>query len=192
MLVEEYFNSQPENIEFIFYFNKKTSFIPSLSKFTKLKIINLSFNKLKTLPDIPNTVENINIQCNEFLFIPSLPLYLVSLNIHKNKINNIGYNVLPKTLIYFNCSNNLLVCLPEMSDNLQELICDNNLLTSLPKLSVNLEILSFQNNKIGKINDLPKNLIFFNSYENLDECQESFIKPEYWKPNINNKLKNKK
>ena len=185
MLVEEQMKMYNKDTEIFIYFDKNATYIPSLLEFPRLKFLDISFNKLKSLPDIPDTVNDLSFQSNLLPYFPKVPPNLLYLNVRDNKITYIYANMLPKTLIYFNCSHNLLVSLPDLSEysGLKELNCDNNLLNDLPKLPSNLEILCCQNNKLSKLLELPNSLIMFNSHYNDISCQQSFTKAEFWKLN---------
>ena len=57
MNIETYFNELDDNIEEIRVENKRLSYIPSLLRFKKLKLLICSGNNLTTLPDLPETLE---------------------------------------------------------------------------------------------------------------------------------------
>jgi Leucine-rich repeat (LRR) protein len=57
--IEEYLNSLPDDIEEINISNKNLTYIPSLSRFIKLRILYCDSNKLINLPNLPNTLEQL-------------------------------------------------------------------------------------------------------------------------------------
>lgn len=66
---------------------------------------------------------------------------------------------LPKSLTHFDCSNNALIQLPPLPDNLQYLNCNDNKLSALPEhLPASLTIICCANNHIEILPDLPPNL----------------------------------
>ncbi len=179
MSIEQYFNNLHSDTEFIFYFDKKAVYIPSIIRFTKLKILVISFNNLTYISNLTNTIIDLDIQHNNISDLPTnLPIFLQTFNCQKNKIKILPK--LPLTLCELNCAENLLVQLPELPNNLKKLICFSNELISLPSLP-KLEFLSCYNNKLTNIPYIPDSLLFLNADNNEISCQHSFIKSEFWK-----------
>ena len=84
---EEYFNSLPDNIIEIDVTGKKLSYLPDILRFTNLKSLNCSTNKLTSLPPL-----NENLQ---FIYCNNNPIFDI--------INNYNLDIIKK---YINTLNN--------------------------------------------------------------------------------------
>lgn len=119
------------NIKFLCLNNNELTKINNeLELFTKLEIIDISYNKL-----------------HEFNYSSSK---LKELLCHDNELHKLPkYN----DLLRLDCTNNNLIELPEYS-KLEEIICDNNKITNLPTYSKVKRIIC-RNNPITHINIMP-------------------------------------
>ena len=134
--IEAFLNSLPDNIKVINVSNKNLDYIPSLSRFRQLRILNCTCNNLTSLPEL-----------NENLVI----LYC-----YNNRLSCLP--PLNKKLKILRCFNNLLTSLPPLNDNLTELFCNHNELAYLPQLNKKLNILFCQNNQLTYLPPLNENL----------------------------------
>jgi len=137
--IEEYLDSLPETIEEINISNTKITYIPSLSRFTNLKKLNCSYNKLTQLPELPFTLTHLYCYYNKLTVLPKLPSILTDLRCYTNNISYL--QEFPPTLTCLDCDNNKLLYLPELPSTLNALICYNNQLTLLPELPSTLKYL---------------------------------------------------
>jgi hypothetical protein len=87
--IEEYINSLPLDIEIIDVSNKKLTFIPDLSKFTKLTHLICSGNKLTQLPPLNNELLHLNCDSNNIKYLPNLSHSLFTLYFKYNPIDDI-------------------------------------------------------------------------------------------------------
>lgn len=101
------------------------SYIPvdSFMKFTNLTKLDVSANKLKLLPQLPDTLTRLNCHMNELtsIYIPPNIKYLIC---YCNNITLI--NALPESLIELSCYSNRLKLLPPLPKKLTFLSADRN------------------------------------------------------------------
>ena len=100
----EYINSLPDDTTTINVSYRNLTYLPPLNRFYNLQSLNCSNNKLKSLPELNNTLQILYCNNNELTSLP--------------KLNNDLH-----TLI---CNNNKLTMLPEINDSIYLLYCDNN------------------------------------------------------------------
>jgi len=189
--VENYLNSLPQNIFFYTPFwnyfiieisldFKRLTYLPNLSRFTCLKSLNICYNNLTSLPELPKSLEELYCRHNQLTFLPELPESLIYLHCSDNQLTFLPE--LPKSIKYLNCAYNQLTFLPKLPENLRHIICYNNQLTFLPELpKINLR-LNFENNIIYEIvydlniEIIKKNIKIINKFRKL----HYFIKIKYW------------
>jgi hypothetical protein len=126
--------------------------------------LNVGYNNLTFLPNLPSTLILLECHSNQLLFLPNLPYGLESLVCSNNQLTNLP--ALPNGIKVFHCDDNQLNNLPKLPDALTEFACQNNQLTALPKLPINLEFLECQNNQLTALPEIPINLEFL-------ECQNN-------------------
>jgi len=160
--VEEYLDSLPDDIETIDIMCKNLKYLPDLSRFKKLETLSCPYNKLTSLPILPENLKELYCHYNNLTLLPVLPVNLKWLCCSNNKLTSLS--ILPVNLKWLNCSNNKLTSLPILPKNLKELHCHYNNLTSLPNLPKNLELLYCHYNNLISLPVLPeklKDLSFF-------------------------------
>jgi len=126
--------------------------LPDLSKFTKLFILDCSYNELTSIPDnLPNSLDTFYCGNNKITSLPStkgcLPTYLRYLYCDNNYLTSLP-DYLPIFLRHLNCSFNRLTYLPSCLSHLQILNCSNNQLTSLPSNLSCIETLICNHNNL--------------------------------------------
>ena len=127
--IEEYLNSLPEDIEIIDISHKDITYIPSLTRFTKLELLICNYNKLTSLPELSSSLRILNCSYNQLTSLP--------------KLNS--------SLQFLNCNYNKLTSLPELNTSLEELYCSYN------QLPFKLNCCGFlQNEKRNKLNQYIK------------------------------------
>lgn len=168
--IEEYVEQFSEDIqELIIDTNDyKIKFLPDLSNFQKLIVLRCRNNNLISLPQLPYTLEELDIDNNQLTELPSLPISLNRLYCGNNLITNLPD--LPIELRYICCSHNLLTNLPYLPDNLRNLNCSYNQLSNLPTLPINLINLSCINNKLKCLPPLPNKLMTLCCTNNALTC----------------------
>ena len=150
--IEDYLDSLPEDIETIDVSNKNLTYLPSLKRFYKLKVLNCPHNQLTMLPELNDSLQELYCSNNQLIILPELNYSLQDLYCHNNQLT-----VLPElndSLQLLNCSNNQLTMLPELNDSLQVLTCSNNQLTMLPQFNHFLIYLDCYNNQLTMLPEL--------------------------------------
>jgi Leucine-rich repeat (LRR) protein len=103
--IETYLNSLSEDISIIDISSKNIDYIPDLTRFKNLEILNCSENQLTSLPSLPQSLEILYCSENQLTSLPTLPQNL--------------------EILY--CSENQLTSLPTLpTQSLLELYYDNN------------------------------------------------------------------
>lgn len=132
------YEREPHRFEF---FEEKETF-----DINNIKSLDLSYLHLTSLPQLPNSLQELYCSHNRLENLPELP----------------------NSLQYLDCSSNKLTNLPELSNSLEELDCSNNKLTNLPELSNSLQVLYCDMNDMTNLPELP------NLLENLD-CSDNIL-----------------
>eukprot|EP00931_Biecheleriopsis_adriatica_P123552 TRINITY_DN98603_c0_g1_i1.p1 TRINITY_DN98603_c0_g1~~TRINITY_DN98603_c0_g1_i1.p1 ORF type:complete len:241 (+),score=32.40 TRINITY_DN98603_c0_g1_i1:50-724(+) len=138
-----------------------TALPASISRFTRLGKLDVSNNKLSTLPRLPASLEIFFALGNDFQVIPhsvaELPR-LRMLSFKSNRLQRIGVP-LPKSLVWLILTDNVLTELPSQLGELsgmRKLMLSNNRLTKLPAAMANmqqLELLRLANNDLQQLPD---------------------------------------
>jgi len=198
----EYINGLPLNIENIEIKNQNIENISDLSRFTQLKSLNLSFNKIKEIPDhfLPDSIEILNLYQNDLSCLPcELPYHLTELCIcHNRNLSHITSlpNKLERMCCYYNkfhefplmpntlktlyiCYNDHIETLTSLSENLEHLYCYNNSnFTSFPNLPSKLKTFECHKNNLSTTPELPESLeVFLCSNNKLSRVTTSFSLP---------------
>ena len=117
---------------------------------------------ITSLSGIENFTSLQRLECNynALTSIPSnLPKTLVYLECSNNVLTALP--VLPNQLVSLNCSYNRLSNIDNLPPNLTRLNCNSNALTTLPKLPAMITQLSCQDNQLLSLPELPVELIQF-------------------------------
>lgn len=123
------FNKKPENIDtLLLYYNNLSSFPPNASKFTNLRLIDLSNNRLTHLPQAITTFPLTTlIARNNLLTVQSLPKDMSGLknlkvfNLSGNQLDQFPMQVLDiTTLKYLYLGNNALTQIPREVNKLSK------------------------------------------------------------------------
>ena len=115
-------------IQHLFIQDNEILNIEDLSEFKCLEVLDISHNKIKYIPKLPNTVIEINCKQNKIVKLPP-----------KNECPN---------LKLCNCEDNKITIIPSY-DKLKTILCANNEITEIDGL--NCETISCMNNKIVSI-----------------------------------------
>ena len=164
---EIYLDTLPYDTISIDLSNRNLTDLPDLSRFTNLRVLNCSKNKLTSLPELNNNLHVLNCSCNKLKSLPELKNNLHVLNCSCNKLTSLP--LLNDNLQELNCSNNELTILPVLNNNLQKIFCSFNQLTKLPLLNNNLLILYCSCNELTNLPVLNNNLTQLHcSYNNIE------------------------
>lgn len=163
----------PGLIELDISSNKLSSISEALVDLTTLKILNCSFNLIKTLPSLPPFLKELQCSNNGLVEIGAIPETLEIFHCDFNSLSSLpipsslsprmkelhcSYNLLmqlpdalPRSLTTIVCNNNLLEKLPVLPPNLVRFHCIGNKLTSLPPLPDSIRHLECRNNKLTEL-----------------------------------------
>ena len=173
-------------VDRISVYDKDIYSIEGVKWFTSLKSLQCWRNHISTLPELPASLEQLELDNNEFTSMPTnLPEGLKVLEVGDNKIPVIDN--LPSGLETFNCSSQKItdgdfkftaklpeglrsfLCydcdleeLPELPSTLKTLDCSENQLTKLPELPASLTWLVCSENQLTALPELPTSLNYFN------------------------------
>jgi hypothetical protein len=102
--IESYLDSLPDDIEGIDLSKRNLTYIPkSIIRFTNLKGLDCSYNKITELPPLPPTLIELWCGYNKITKLPPLPPTLETLLCGYNNLTRLPH--LPPTLKYLHCGN---------------------------------------------------------------------------------------
>lgn len=142
--------------------------IKGIEYFTHLKHLDINFNWVKTLSNLPAGLTYLDCSYNIIESISELPANLTFLDCSDNyTFQNIP--TLPASLTYLDCSSNYyLTNIPTLPEGLEKLDCYICNLNSLPTLPSTLTDLNCYRNKLTTLPVLPSSLV------RLD-CSDNFL-----------------
>jgi uncharacterized repeat protein (TIGR01451 family) len=142
------------NLETLLCVDNFLTFMPELPN--SLIEIDCQSNQITLLPELPNSLKNFYCDGNQLTFIPELP---DSLDIFSCGVNQLSFlPEIPNSLRSLTCSENQLISMPELPHTLYNLNCTYNQLTSLPEMPASLLYLSCQFNLLTTLPSLPNNI----------------------------------
>ena len=103
--IQSYFDSLPADVLEIKVFNKGLTYLPDLTRFTHLQILDCYNNQLTVLPRLPSTLLELYCYNNKLYVLPHLPSTLQRL--HYNNNPQLVYRQL--TVQYINHTNAILL-----------------------------------------------------------------------------------
>ena len=130
-------NDVPSNVVKLCFTNLKLQVLPDLRRFTQLRVLYCSHNRLTTIDNLPDNIEYIFCSNNRITCINNLPFWLIGLFCNNNKIQYI--KELPPYLMRLFCDNNQLTSIPDLPFLFEVLICHRNPLHSLPYLPYSIK-----------------------------------------------------
>jgi Leucine-rich repeat (LRR) protein len=118
----------PKNLEILFASNCGLKYTPSLTDFHKLKRLDLSYNNLTNITDLPPNLEELYLNNNQLTEFPSLPSKVHHVDIAKNKLSKFP-SFIQASLTVINLSHNQIT---EVNTTLarNSIICSINLLNN--------------------------------------------------------------
>jgi Leucine-rich repeat (LRR) protein len=133
----------PSNVVKLCFTNLQLTVLPDLSRFTQLRVLFCSHNRLTSIDNLPDNIESIFCSNNQITCINNLPFWLGGLFCNNNKIRYI--KELPPYLIRLFCSKNQLTSIPDLPFLFEMLVCHNNPLHSLPYLPYSIARICCEN-----------------------------------------------
>ena len=91
---------------------------------TGCTILDCRHNHITSLPELPDTLEELICSYNELTSLPPLPPKLTKLWCGSNKLTTLPK--LPETITFISCGNNEITSLPEIPDSLKTIWCRHN------------------------------------------------------------------
>ena len=82
--IESYLNSLPDDVTNIYLIGKNIYYIPSLSRFTQLRLLDCSDNHITTLPQLNKSLELLYCNNNRLTSLPCLNKNLTTLYCDNN------------------------------------------------------------------------------------------------------------
>ncbi len=92
--VIDYLNSLNVNVKEINLSNKELTVLPDLSRFTNLKKLDCSFNKIKKINNLPEGLENLYCENNQIKELNNIPKSLFVLCCTNNLLPSVNINIL--------------------------------------------------------------------------------------------------
>ena len=148
--VIDYLNSLNVNVKEINLSNKELTVLPDLSRFTNLKKLDCSFNKIKKINNLPEGLENLYCENNQIKELNNFPKGLKVLVCHNNKIKKLDN--LPEGFEGLGCSYNEIQELNNLPNKLGILNCENNQIKELNNIPKSLFVLCCTNNLLPSVN----------------------------------------
>lgn len=125
-------------------------------KFTWLREVVVSGNKLTQLPKMPASLKYLRADLNQLTSLPAFAPGLTELYAVMNSLESLPE--LPPTLAILEVFSNKLTKLPKLPETLIKLSADDNLLRQLPELPAHLEDLTVSKNYLTEVPALPRTL----------------------------------
>lgn len=156
----------PKTLKYLFLSENNIKKIGDLSYLTELEVLDLSFNKLKTVPKLPPNLHELSCKSNR----------LTSIDTYDMKILDCSMNMLKKIEFkgeILDCSKNAIKTI-KCTDRLKKLFCAENKLKDLP-LSNNMTELDCTKNRISSVphySNLKSLLCDYNRIDSLSKYDE--------------------
>jgi len=173
-----YLNNLPSCTIDIDVSNKGLTYLPDLSRFKRLQVLNCQNNQLTSLPPFNPTLERVNCRNNKLTSLPPFNKNLLDIECSRNELTVLP--TLNKKLIYLDCGLNQLTALPELKHlkNLCHLNIYSNRIHTLPALNEGLKYFEMAGNKFDVL--LP---LYFHSdmyYSKLYFKKKDIVKINKW------------
>jgi Leucine-rich repeat (LRR) protein len=166
--INVYLNSLPDETTEISLRHMELTYIPDLTRFKNLQILDCSCNKLTYLPPLNDNLKILFCNFNKLSKLPQLNEKLEKLHCSDNKLTELPH--LNNKLKHLNCSHNKLTVLPSLNENLVSLYCAYNELKVLPPFNYNLVYINCTSNNLSKLPPINSNLLMlYCSFNKLTE-----------------------
>ena len=187
-MIEEFPAKLPETIEVVTLSTNRITEVPDLSHLKNLKRLKLDGNFLKELPNLPDSIEFLDVDNNRISKCGAIRLRslknlvlagnmmdavpaitnsaITALVLHRNVVVDVNFANLCQTLVKIDLTNNHLKSVPGplfSLPQLRQLILSNNQITEIPSEieDSNLFVLNVSENPISTLPTLPASLSVF-------------------------------
>jgi hypothetical protein len=144
---DDYIDDLPYDLTDLCIHFKKIRFSMNLLKFDNLIVLSIAGCKMKTFPELPNSIK-----------------YLTLINLNLNHLPNLENT----NLIMIECSFNNLILLPKFPNTLIDLTCEKNKLIEVLDLPHSVRTINLRHNNLKHINYFPNESKFiYLSFNNL-------------------------
>lgn len=151
----DYFTFPTSLVKFVLHATNIVG-LPKMEHLTKLRKVMCLFNRLESFPDLPISVELLDISGNPLTKLPKLRDRLKELKCDGCRLTTIN-RTLPQSLKIFKCSNNRLKHIDYIPESLEWFNCSTNQLVALPRIPHSLIYLNCSYNQIK---GLPSSIFF--------------------------------
>jgi hypothetical protein len=142
-----YIDDLPDDLTDLYINFKKISFPMNLLKFDNLIVLSITGCKIKTFPELPNSIQDLSLNDLNLNYLPSLE---------------------NTNLTMIECSFNNLILLPKFPNTLMYLTCEKNKLINAVDLPHSIKSLNLRHNNLEHINYFPNEAKFiYLSFNNL-------------------------
>ena len=138
-----------KKVKYLFLNNNNLVSTNGIGNYINLEVLDLCFNNLCELQDLPSKIIELNCMHNNIKKIPELT-NLEILDCSNNMLENLS---ICSKLKMLSCSNNKISHIPP-SKKLKKIVCENNFIKSISDFPV-LEYLNCGFNEIDNINNCP-------------------------------------
>ena len=139
--------------------NLEVDSLPDLRGLPPIKILTCMNVPLKSLPPLPEMLEELYIGPSEITVLPELPATLRTLFVPNSPLVRLP-TPLPPCLELLYCSATFITSLPPLPPTLERLYCGHIHMTHLPPLPPNLKELSIDHTQVSNLPPLPSSLLF--------------------------------
>lgn len=164
------------HIKSIQYGGENLESLTVLSKELKYLIIPDN-KKLKSLPELPDSLIKLIISGTGITNINSLPVNLRILNLSSTAISHLP--PFPESLKHFNCSKTNITQLPNLPSSLIELNCHGTQITELPSLPQSLCLLICHRCQLTVLPKIPVGVIVSCEFNPWKSDFQSIVKPPF-------------
>lgn len=157
---EDYFDTLPEDLEYISLTWKKIKFTPNFTNFRNLTGLVLSGCKMKTLPVLPNSLQNLIVSNMDLEYLPSLENTRLEFILASDN-NLTSLPSFPDTLLQMNFIYNKIKNVEELPDSIISVSLSFNRIKKIKKFPKNAKMINISQNFLKELPTIPENVYEF-------------------------------